>query len=70
MASERTETLNLALTLISVEPNRYKIYLYLDFLSDRGNIKAFYRSYSRLQTKRVLEVELNEEESLHFFINF
>ena len=44
--------------------------LILVLLVKRGHVLAFYRPNFRLQNKRVLEIELNEQELLPFFIDF
>ena len=54
----------------SVAQNRQNIFLILVFLVKRGHILSFYRPNFRLQTNRVLEIELNEQECLHLFIDF
>ena len=50
----------------SVAQNRQKIFLISVLLVKRGHPLAFYRPNFRLQTYRVLEIELNEQDFLHF----
>ena len=69
MTSEGSCTLILPFTSQSwqsVAQNRRKIFNRVK----RRHILAFYRPNFRLQTKRVLEIELNEQEFLPFFIDF
>ena len=68
MTSEGSDTLILPFT--SKMQNRHKIVFTWVSLLNRGDIVAFYRSNFRLQTYKVLEIELNEQECLPFLIDF
>ena len=54
----------------SIVQKQTKKFLIWVLLVKRGHILAFYRPNFRLQTYRVLEIELNELEFLPLLINF
>ena len=73
MTSEGSYTLILPSTSKtgqSVVQNRQRFFLIWVLLVKREYILAFYRLNFRLQTYRVLEIELNEQEFLPLFIDF
>ena len=73
MTSDGSDTLFLPITSKtgqSVAQSRQKIFFFCGgggwLLVNRGHILEFYRHNFRLQTYRVLEIELNEQECLPF----
>ena len=74
MTSEGSYTLILPFTSKtgqSVAQNRQNIFFLIwGLLVKSGHILAFYRPNFRLQTYRVLQIELNEQECLPFFIDY
>ena len=69
MTSESRDTLILPFTSKTGQSVGKRSFIWV-LLVNRGDILSFYRHNFRLQTNRVLEIELNEQELLPFLIDF